>query len=131
MSISFTVENDIITSIEYSATYQCPSGSSSTWGHFRWANVEIRNASFTYLESIKNRHIIDGNTFPTIIRGNFQTLTTASGSIKAGCATFNGNGLSTQCCIFLDTWTAEKISEETPSRADDFKEYDKRLERVE
>lgn len=128
MPVEFTVENNVVTNLYYRSTYNCPTGSTSCWGHYRHPNIEIQNDSFTYYGDIEDSHIIDGKIFPSIIQGNFDTLTTVSGSIKAGCATYKGIGLSTQSCVFLDNCTAQKISDLILSPDSKVEEYNQRLD---
>lgn len=123
--VDFTVVDDVVTDLSYSATYICPTGSGSGWGHGRFANAAIINGFFTYEEGIAGGVPADGATFPAIIRSRFDSPTEAVGDIKAGLAAYGGVGLQTQSCQFIDTWTAFKVSSESLSPTPE--PYHKRL----
>ena len=126
--IEFTVEYDIVTELYYSSRYDCPTGSTSNWGHWRYASAQVTTEGrFTVFQDIEGGHIRDGSTFPSIIKGQFESSTTATGSIKAGMAAYRGIDLLTQSCLFIDNWTAEKIAD-VPKGSDSKEEYDRKLD---
>jgi hypothetical protein len=124
--VDFTVVDDVVTNLSYSATYECPTGSESAWGHGRFANADIINGVFSYQEGVEGGVPADGATFPAIIRSRFDSPTEAVGDIKAGVAAYGGVGLQTQSCHFINTWTAFKVSSESLSLMPE--PYDKRFD---
>jgi len=107
--VRFTIEDNIITYLNYGASYQCPTGATQHWGHGRHADTEIVNNSFVIYSEITGNAIESGKSFPAIISGQFQTTDAAYGDIQAAVSAFTGAGLSTMPCSFIDNWTATRI----------------------
>lgn len=111
-AIVFTIEDDVVTSFEYTTCYDCPVSVTQTcWGHARAPHTRLLGSYLIItLEITPGAGITGGAEFPAVIIGQFASETACQGMFRTFHPAFSGEGASTQVCTGARTWSASKVA---------------------